>query len=128
MPAITCPRPIERWIRGAPGQLARPCDDSISTKNYSMTSGAPRHHSDVARRRASGSCSVQSVRMQVAQAKQVARAWVLDEGSRQPGFIGAYFAGSVNWLPGDAELAATSDLDVNLVFGPDTAPTDRHKL
>jgi hypothetical protein len=66
--------------------------------------------------------------MQVAQAKRIARDWVLDEGSRLPGFIGAYFAGSVNWLPDEAALPPASDLDVNLVFGGDDPLPARHKL
>jgi hypothetical protein len=57
--------------------------------------------------------------MLVRQAKEVARQWVGAEGSQTPGFQGAYFAGSANWLADDAGFPATSDLDINLVVdGP----------
>jgi hypothetical protein len=49
-------------------------------------------------------------------AKAAARQWVLTEGSRLPGFAGAFFHGSTNWLAADAVLPATSDLDIMLVF------------
>ena len=55
--------------------------------------------------------------MRVGDAKQIAREWVHDEGCRLPAFVGAYFAGSVNWLTDDADLPPTSDLDVNVVVG-----------
>lgn len=54
--------------------------------------------------------------MLVEEAKALARRWVLEEGQHLAGFCGAYVAGSVNWLPGDAELPATSDLDVHVVL------------
>src|SRR3954453_9379701 len=66
--------------------------------------------------------------MRVSEAKRIARDWVLHEGGRLPGFAGAYVAGSVNWLANDAELAPTSDLDLNLVFDGDAELTVRHKL
>jgi hypothetical protein len=50
--------------------------------------------------------------MNVTQARAVARQWVLEEASPAPGFAGAIFHGSSNWLPGDAPLPATSDLDL----------------
>jgi len=66
--------------------------------------------------------------MRVDAAKRVARAWVQHEASGLPGFQGAYFAGSVNWLPDDADLPPTSDLDVMVVIdGPD-AVAGRRKL
>ena len=59
------------------------------------------------------------VGMLVKQAKDVARQWVEADATKTPGFQGAYFAGSANWLGDDAEFPATSDLDVNLVVdGP----------
>jgi hypothetical protein len=66
--------------------------------------------------------------MQVGEAKRIARDWVLANGRHLPGVVGAYFAGSVNWLPDHADLPATSDLDVNLVHEGDGPPPDRHKL
>lgn len=54
--------------------------------------------------------------MIVSQAKEIARQWVHEEAARKPGFRGALFHGSANWLPGEAELPATSDLDVLVVL------------
>ncbi len=54
--------------------------------------------------------------MLVHEAKALARQWVLSEGQQLPGFIGAFYHGSVNWLAADATLAPTSDLDLMLVF------------
>ena len=35
------------------------------------------------------------------------------------GFLGAYLAGSINWLPDDADLPVTSDVDIMVVLaGP----------
>ena len=59
--------------------------------------------------------------MLVADAREVARAWLAEEAARLPGFEGAYSAGSSNWLPGDAELPATSDLDLVVVVGDGAA-------
>ncbi len=53
--------------------------------------------------------------MQVKQAKAAARRWVVEEGSKLPGFRGAYFTGSATGLPDDATYPATSDLDVHVV-------------
>ncbi len=54
--------------------------------------------------------------MIVKHAKDVARQWVLEEASNVPGFYGAFYHGSMNWLPDDATLPATSDVDVMVVF------------
>ena len=56
--------------------------------------------------------------MIVKHAKDIARQWVIEEASKVPGFYGAYYAGSVNWLPDDAILPATSDLDVWVAHTP----------
>lgn len=53
--------------------------------------------------------------MMVKQAKSIARQWVATEASTVPGFAGAFFHGSINWMADDAQLAPTSDLDVMLV-------------
>jgi hypothetical protein len=52
--------------------------------------------------------------MLVQQARAVARQWVLEVGSQLPGFRGAFGTGSTNWLPEDAIVPATSDVDVML--------------
>jgi len=66
--------------------------------------------------------------MLVQHAKAVARQWVVEEAGNVPGFHGAYFAGSTNWLPTDAPLPPTSDLDINVVFTGPHAPNQRRKL
>jgi hypothetical protein len=53
--------------------------------------------------------------MRIADARQAARRWVVENAGGIPGFCGAYTAGSTNWLPGDAELPATTDLDIMVV-------------
>jgi hypothetical protein len=61
--------------------------------------------------------------MLVRDARAVARRWVLEEGRRTPGFFGAYVGGSASWLPADAPIPPTSDLDVYLVLeGAEGAP------
>jgi hypothetical protein len=52
-------------------------------------------------------------------ARKIASGWVAVEGSRTPGYVGAFLHGSINWLPDDADLPATSDLDVMLVLAAD---------
>ena len=54
--------------------------------------------------------------MRVGQAREKARLWVNEEASRIPGFCGAYTIGSTNWLPEDANLTTTSDLDIMVVL------------
>lgn len=54
--------------------------------------------------------------MIVKAAKVIARQWVTAEAINLPGFAGAFYHGSTNWLPGDAILPATSDLDIMVVF------------
>lgn len=54
--------------------------------------------------------------MIVRDAKDVARQWVIDEASQTPGFCGAFFHGSINWLSDDAAVPATSDVDVMVVL------------
>jgi hypothetical protein len=52
----------------------------------------------------------------VRDAKEIARQWVSEAGSGLPGFVGAFFHGSVNWLPDNAPLPATSDVDIMVVL------------
>ena len=54
--------------------------------------------------------------MLVNRAREVARQWVVESGRHLPGFRGAFFHGSINWLPNDAVLAAGSDVDVMVVL------------
>lgn len=54
--------------------------------------------------------------MLVKTAKMVASQWVAEEAANLPGFAGAFYHGSTNWLPDDAVLSATSDLDIMVVF------------
>lgn len=54
--------------------------------------------------------------MIVSEAKEHARQWVVEEGSKLPGFQGAFLTGSVTWLSGDAELPAASDVDIHVVL------------
>jgi hypothetical protein len=59
--------------------------------------------------------------MIVRDAKEVARQWVIEEASKVPGFYGALYAGSTNWLPDEAVFPSTSDVDVWVVLA-DPAP------
>ncbi len=54
--------------------------------------------------------------MIVKDAKEAARRWVIEVGSKTPGFLGAYQPGSTNGLPDDAEFPASSDVDIALVL------------
>ena len=60
----------------------------------------------------------------VKQVREVARQWVIEEASTLPGFHGAFFAGSINWLPDDAAFPPTSDVDVVVVLA-DASPPDK---
>src|SRR5262245_58600742 len=61
-------------------------------------------------------------------ARDAAREWVATEGTRLPGFCGAYFAGSANWLPDDAVLPITSDLDIMVVLKDANPPIKIGKM
>lgn len=60
--------------------------------------------------------------MIVKHAKDIARTWVTEEASGQQGFFGAYISGSINWLPDDAQLPTSSDLDVVVVLDQPDLP------
>jgi hypothetical protein len=66
--------------------------------------------------------------MTVGQAKEIARRWVTEEAGRIPGFCGAFFHGSTNWLPDDAILPAASDVDVMVVLADPNPPNKPGKL
>ena len=53
--------------------------------------------------------------MIVQQARAAAREWVSGEASRIPGFVGAFFSGSINGMEDGADLPATSDVDILMV-------------
>jgi hypothetical protein len=61
-------------------------------------------------------------------AKNVARQWVAEASGATPGFLGAFFHGSSNWLADDTELPATSDLDVMLVLDDANPPVKPGKF
>lgn len=67
-------------------------------------------------------------RVNIKQARDAARQWAMEEASSLPGFHGAYYAGSTNWLPDDAPLPATSDLDVMVVLADANPPTKLGKF
>ncbi len=54
--------------------------------------------------------------MLVHEAKAIARDWVMANANRFPGFTGAFFHGSINWLAADDSLPPGSDVDVMLVL------------
>jgi hypothetical protein len=57
--------------------------------------------------------------MQIQYAKAIAQQWLEQHATNLTGFVGAVLHGSVAYLPDDAILAATSDVDVLLVLdGP----------
>jgi hypothetical protein len=66
--------------------------------------------------------------MTVKQAREVARQWMVEEASGLPGFCGAYTAGSTNWLPDDADLSTTSDLDIMVVLADQNQASIRGKF
>src|SRR5438128_1306093 len=61
--------------------------------------------------------------MNVEQAKDVARWWVIEQASRTPRFCGAFYAGSVNWLPVESTFPSTSDVDVRVVLSGPNLPS-----
>jgi hypothetical protein len=53
---------------------------------------------------------------------------MVEEASTMPGFRGAYTAGSTNWLSDDADLPATSDVDIMVVLAEPNEVGGRHKF
>ena len=64
----------------------------------------------------------------VKHAKDMARQWVLQEASGIPGFSGAFYHGSINWLPDHAPLPGTSDVDVMVVLDDPNPPLKPGKI
>jgi hypothetical protein len=66
--------------------------------------------------------------MTVGEATSIARQWALEVGSHLPGFRGAFLHGSLNWLPANAEISPTSDVDVMVVLADPDLPNKPGKL
>ncbi len=66
--------------------------------------------------------------MLVGQAKAIARQWVIEEAGNVPGFYGAFYHGGTNWLPDDAALPSTSDVDVMVVLADPSPPAKLGKF
>lgn len=66
--------------------------------------------------------------MLVKHAKAIAQQWVMEEAGHTPGFRGAFYHGSTNWLADDATLPATSDVDVMVVLDDPTPPNKLGKF
>lgn len=66
--------------------------------------------------------------MIVKDAKDAARQWVSQAGGTLPGFQGAFFHGSTSWQPDDADLPATSDVDVIVVLAESSPPVKLGKF
>lgn len=60
--------------------------------------------------------------MNIGTARAAAADWVMRHAVRQDGFCGAYFSGSTVGRPDDAELPASSDIDVVVVLALDEPP------
>lgn len=60
--------------------------------------------------------------MKVGVARNVAKEWVMQHGSKVEGFLGAYFAGSIAEMHDDDELSKFSDIDIMVVISTDEAP------
>lgn len=53
--------------------------------------------------------------MKVGLARAIAIEWVLQYASQEDDFIGAYFSGSTIWLPDEAQMSPSSDIDIVVV-------------
>ncbi|MDP9861907.1 MULTISPECIES: hypothetical protein [Streptosporangium] len=58
--------------------------------------------------------------MKIGQARAVAARWVA--GHQVPGFAGAYVSGSAAWLPAEAELPTSSDVDLVVMVDGEVPP------
>jgi hypothetical protein len=64
----------------------------------------------------------------VGQGKKVAARWMREEASFAPELCGAFFHGSINWLPDNAVLPAASDIDVMIVLDNPDPPIKLGKV
>ena len=53
--------------------------------------------------------------MLVQQAREIARQWVDEVASQEPGFCGAFFIGSINRKPAEAPFPPSSDIDIRII-------------
>jgi hypothetical protein len=60
--------------------------------------------------------------MQVGRARTLAIEWVLQLGSKERGFLGAYFSGSIVDMADAAELPESSDVDIVVVSALEEPP------
>lgn len=60
--------------------------------------------------------------MKIREARATVRRWVTEHAAATEGFAGAFFAGSTTWLPEEADLPATSDIDVMVVLNGRRTP------
>jgi hypothetical protein len=66
--------------------------------------------------------------VKVWEAREVAARWVAEHAGEIPNFVGAFISGSVAWLPLDADLPATSDVDVMVVIADERVPPKPGKI
>lgn len=66
--------------------------------------------------------------MKVSDAKARAARWVRHTGMNMPTVVGAYWSGSVNWLPDTAQLPVSSDVDICLVVDDEPVPDNLGKF
>jgi hypothetical protein len=64
----------------------------------------------------------------VLEARALAARWTAEHREERPSFAGAFLGGSAAWLAGDADLPATSDVDVMVVTADPQAPPKLGKL
>ena len=60
--------------------------------------------------------------MKVGLARNLATEWIMENASREKEFLGAYFSGSTVGMPDDAELPASSDVDIVVVTASEEPP------
>ena len=66
--------------------------------------------------------------MIVKEVKDVVFQWITQEASKMSGFYGAYFSGSINWMPDDATFPPASDVDVEIAFEGADSPDEHRKF
>lgn len=60
--------------------------------------------------------------MKVGFARNIAKEWVIQQGSKVEGFLGAYFAGSTAQMHEEADLSKSSDIDIMVVISTEEVP------